>query len=220
MKRNGDAMPKPDESSIRHQDCNRIDTFRDDGSSGEEVSMTTTVQSSIGRPPVRPDSGAARQYRAAVTTNANSVIAAIDAERPGLLLGKKLLLLFFAQGHHLATHDEPLFGEPMYATDCGIDVEDVPGEPGEAPVDDAQLDSIGYTVERYAGLVPADLRTLIQASQPWQAATKPGAGPRIEWAHLRDWFRRPEETDDPDDERPNRAETATAEALWRDREPA
>jgi uncharacterized phage-associated protein len=154
-----------------------------------------------------------------MTTSANAVIAAIDAERPGLTPGKKLLLLFFCQGHHLASHDEALFVQPMYATDRGITVDETFGEPAPPPEDAGQLDSIGYVVERYAGLVPADLRTLIHASQPWQAATKPGGGPRIEWAHLRDWFRRPDETDDPDDERPNRAEMAAAAALWQDREP-
>jgi hypothetical protein len=32
---------------------------------------------------------------------------------------------------------------------------------------------------------------------------------------LTDWFRRPDETDDPDDERPNRAEMAEAMRFWR-----
>ncbi|SDS91550.1 hypothetical protein [Actinoplanes derwentensis] len=154
-----------------------------------------------------------------MTTNADSVLAAIDRERPGLRLGKKILLLFFVQGHHLADTGEPLFAEPMYATGSGVDVDDVTGEPAPLPADDLYLESIGYAVERYAALVPADLRALIQVSQPWQAATKPGTGSRIEWAHLRDWFRRPDETDDPDDERPNRAAGARAETLWADRRP-
>ena len=155
------------------------------------------------------------RYVAAMTTSANSVIAAIDARRPGMTIDKLQLLLFFAQGHHLAWRGRPLFDEPMYATERGVAVEDVPGEDAPALHGEGPLNTVGYVVERYAALSPADLRTLIQASQPWQAATKPGGGPRIEWAHLRDWFRRPDETDDPDDERPNRAEMDEAMRFWR-----
>lgn len=149
-----------------------------------------------------------------MTSNANSVIAAINARRPGMTLHKLQLLLFFAQGHHLGWHGEALFAEPLFATEHGIDVEDVPGENAPALQGEGPLNAVGYIVERYGALSPADLRTLIQSTQPWQAATKPGSGPRIEWAHLRDWFRRPEETDDPDDERPNRAEMTEATAFW------
>ncbi|BAL89046.1 hypothetical protein AMIS_38260 [Actinoplanes missouriensis 431] len=183
------------------------------------IAVTPSTIMPTSSPAEGMDHALTSRYVAPMTTSANSVITAIELERPGLRLGKKQLLLFFAQGHHLATHDEPLFAEPIYATDRGVAVEDAPGASTGAPTDTAQLDSIGYVVERYAALSPADLRTLIQASQPWQAATKPGAGARIEWAHLRDWFRRPDETDDPDDERPNRAESAFAESLWAGRNP-
>jgi hypothetical protein len=132
-----------------------------------------------------------------------------------MTINKLQLLLFFAQGHHLGWRGQALFDEPMYATERGVAVEDVPGEDTPALQGEGPLNTVGYVVERYAALSPADLRTLIQASQPWQATTKPGAGPRIEWAHLRDWFRRPDETDDPDDERPNRAEMAEAMGFWR-----
>jgi hypothetical protein len=85
---------------------------------------------------------------------------------------------------------------------------------GEAPpvTSERDLNTIGYVLSRYSALSPADLRTLVQASMPWQLAMKSTSSPRIEWAWLRDWFRRPDEIDDPDDERPSRADVAEAEA--------
>ncbi len=146
-----------------------------------------------------------------MTSSANSVIAAMGTRRPGLKPAKLHMLLFFAQGHHLARRGRALFDESMYATERAVEVEGVPQEDTSPLHSEEALNTVGYVVTRYSALSPADLRTLIQASQPWQAATKPGSGPRIEWAHLRDWFQRPEETDDPDDERPTRAEVAEVE---------
>jgi uncharacterized phage-associated protein len=154
-----------------------------------------------------------RRYRAAMTTSANSVIAAIDFRRPGLKAGKKLLLLFFAQGHHLAWSGQPLFDEPMYATDRGVTLQGFSDKPVEQPDTEAELNTVGYIIARYSALSPADLRTLIQSSRPWRHATKPDGDSRIDWLLLTDWFRRPDETDDPDDERPNRAEVAAVESF-------
>jgi uncharacterized phage-associated protein len=192
-----------------------IDTHRGDASSGREVRLTT-----IAPPPIRhsssPDSLLASvvppRYRAPMTTSANSVIAAIDIRRPGLKLRKKVLLLFFAQGHHLAFSGEPLFDEPIYATKDSVTVEGLTGEPSGQPTAEDALGTITDIVVRYSALSPAELRTLVQASTPWQVASKPGPDSRIDWAHLRDWFNRPEETDDPDDERPSRVERDEASA--------
>jgi uncharacterized phage-associated protein len=147
-----------------------------------------------------------------MTTSANSVIAAIDIRRPGLKLGKKLLLLFFAQGHHLAFCGEPLFHEATYATEDSVTIEGLTCEPSDEPKTEDALGTITDIVVRYSALSPAELRTLVQASTPWQVASKPGSDSRIDWAHLRDWFDRPEETDDPDDERPSRTERDEATA--------
>ena len=153
-----------------------------------------------------------RRYVAPMSTTANSVITAIEARRPGLTPAKKRLLLFFCQGHHLAHFDDPLFAEAVYAGEQGISLDDAYDEPAPAPTDEGLLNTIGYVVARYGALSHADLRTLMQASTPWQLAMKSTNGPRIEWVWLRDWFRRPDETDDPNDERPNRAEVAEVEA--------
>lgn len=160
-----------------------------------------------------------RSYVAAMTTSANSVIAAIDIERPGLRPGKKLLLLFFAQGHHLADHDKPLFSERLYATDRTVGIDGWPfAGPAAPPTDPAHLDAIGYAVERYSLLKPADLRALIQVSSAWQNARRLDGGD-IDLGDLRDWFTRTEETDDPDDERPNSADALAAAAMWAGRDP-
>ncbi len=144
----------------------------------------------------------------------NSVIAAIDARRPGLKLAKKHLLLFFAQGHHIAHFGDPLFDEPIFADDRGAFVAHV-AEPAAQPDSEGPLNTIGYVIERYSALSPADLRTLIKSSQPWQSAHD---GP-IDLDALRAWFLRDDETDDPDDERPNRAERDQVERLLHGHKP-
>ena len=147
--------------------------------------------------------------------NANSVLAAIDARLPGLKLGKQQLLLFFAQGHHVAHFGVSLFDEPIVATDRGVTVQGADGSLDDQPDGEGPLNTIGYVVERYGSLAPADLRTLIQASTPWQTAPESWEDGGIDLSALADWFRRDDETDDPDDERPNRAECAEADELWR-----
>jgi uncharacterized phage-associated protein len=151
-----------------------------------------------------------------MTVSANSVLAAVDARRPGLKLPKKHSLLFFVQGHHAAHFGVPLFDEPIVATDRGVTVSDADGGQSAQPDGEGPLNTIGYVVERYGAMSPADLRALIQVSQPWQLATLTGG--QINVGALRDWFRRDDETDDPDDERPNRAEAQAVAALWSGRE--
>lgn len=208
-----------DKSLIRQSLSNRIDTVRGVPSSDQPVEEAQVTAPPI-MPKLSPGEGlvSPRQplYRAPMTS-VHSVIAAIDARRPDLSDTKTQLLLFFCQGHHLANFGDPLFTEPIYATDRGVAVDDVPGKPAPPPDGDRPLTTIGYALTRYANLSPADLRTLVQAAMPWQLAMKSTAGPRIEWAWLRDWFRRPDETDDPDDERFTKTEAAEAAAFLRSR---
>jgi uncharacterized phage-associated protein len=132
-------------------------------------------------------------------------MTAIDVSRPGLSDTKRHLLLYFCQGHHLGHTGNALFPEAIYATASGIDI-DLPDVPEIHEPYSGALNIIGGAVSRYGELSPADLRTLIQASMPWQLAMKNPGEPRIEWAWLRDWFTRPDETDDPDDSRPTRTQ--------------
>lgn len=169
--------------------------------------MTVAGLSPIGRlrsSDKGPDAAVIQRYVAPMTTSANAVIAALDARRPGLSDTKRNLLLFFCQGHHLAHSGDALFAEALYATDHGVGIDD-PEARGE-PLSNGQLNTIGDALQRYGDLSPSDLRTLVQASTPWQLAIKSTLGPRIEWAWLRDWFRRADETDDPDDDRPTLAQ--------------
>jgi uncharacterized phage-associated protein len=207
--------PADDLSPSRQPMSRPTDTLSTHVVTEREVDVTTSAirLNRHGLPPSegQPDQ-AFRRYRPPMTTSASSVIAAIEARRPGLTTAKLHLLLFFAQGHHLAHSDDPLFAEALYATERGVSLDDVHDETASTPTAEGQLNSIGYVVSRYGALSHADLRTLVQASTPWQLAMKSTSSPRIEWAWLRDWFRRPDETDDPDDERPNRAEVAEVEA--------
>lgn len=165
------------------------------------------------RPPEQwPDDANLRRYLARMTTTANAVLHAMNARRPGLKPGKQHLLLFFAQGHHLAWAGTALFTEDLYATDRGVTLREADLREAEPILSEAELGTITDVIVRYSALSPAELRTLVQASAPWQSARKAGGDARIDPAVLSDWFRRADETDDPDDERPTQAERAEAEA--------
>ncbi|GAA1641179.1 hypothetical protein [Actinoplanes couchii] len=205
-------MTNTDQSLIRHQSSSGIDTFRD-GSSLREVrhvpqTAVSADESHLTGPNARASGSVIDQYRAAMTSSIISVIKTIEINRPRLSDPKRDLLLFFAQGHHLALGGDPLFTEAIYATDHGIavDYQADPSEPESPPT--GALNTINRMLTRYADLSPADLRTLIRTSVPWQLAMKSTVGPRIEGAWLRDWFTRPEEVDDPTDGRPTRTQMA------------
>ena len=202
----------PDESQIRHSESHRTDTFRDDHSSGERAEMTPSTPSMIGQAPPQPNGALTADtchgYCPPMTANLHSVITAMNINRPGLSVMKRNLLLFFAQGHYLARSGDAMFAEALYATDDGVDLDDSPQHDAVEQPSSGVLNTINTTLMRYADLSPADLRTLIQASQPWQLARKSSSSPRIEWVWLTDWFTRPEEIDDPDDERPTRTQIA------------
>ncbi len=208
-------MTNPRQSLIRHQPSDDIDTFRDVASSsailGSSAEPAADTQEAV--PTTSPNEGLQLifypAYRASMTTSVNSVIKAIEINRPGLSGTKRDLLLFLAQGHHLALGGNALFTEPLYATDHGAAVDYQPDEDRipEPPTAGA-LNTINRVLTRYADLSPADLRILVRASTPWQLAMKSTVGPRSEWAWLRDWFTRADETDDPEDERPTRTQIA------------
>ncbi len=208
-----------DESVIRHQPSNRIDTFRGVKSSAPTSEETggPAYSTNMDVPTSSPDENfphdTRQPYVAPMTTSITTVIDAIEARRPGLSDTKRNLLLFFCQGHQLAHSGDALFAEALYATDHGVDLADVPVGPSGDPLTPGQLNTVADALNRYGDLSPADLRTLIQASVPWQLAIKSTLGSRIEWAWLRDWFRRPDETEDLDDSRPTQSRIAT----WRSR---
>jgi uncharacterized phage-associated protein len=127
-------------------------------------------------------------------TTAKAILDAIEIRKPGLSEHRKHNLLFFAQGHYLATHGTALFAEPFHATNAGVTV-DLDGEGDDATPTSKQLGMLGWVLHRYSEIWAVDLRTLIQASTPWQLARSRGQDARIEWAWLTEWFRRPDERD-------------------------
>ncbi|MBB3099043.1 hypothetical protein FHR83_006749 [Actinoplanes campanulatus] len=127
-----------------------------------------------------------------MTTTANSVIKAIESRRPDQTGTRLNLLLFLCQGHFLAGTGAPLFAEPIYATPAGVHIDADPDEPA-ADMNNRQLGFVGYTLHRYADMTDADLLSLVQVSSAWQLAARAEDDPRIEWAWLTDWFRRPAE---------------------------
>jgi hypothetical protein len=209
-------MTNPESAPIKRDD---IDTARgEDSSDGQtwEAPMIAAGQLPNGQsssPVVGLPGRYGQRYVPPMTSSITVAIDAVEARRPGLSDTKRNLLLYFCQGHHLAHSGDALFAEALYATDNGVDV-DEPGDlPAGEPLTNGQLNTIGDVLSRYGNLSPADLRTLVQASVPWQLAIKSTLGPRIEWAWLRDWFRRPDETEDPEDDRPTQSKIAA----WRAR---
>jgi uncharacterized phage-associated protein len=83
-------------------------------------------------------------------------------------------LLYYCQGHHLATFDEPLFSEAISAWDMGPVVssfryEDSVGlKPrGEVRMSEAQLNTIEYVVSRYGKMTGRELAIMTHGETPW-----------------------------------------------------
>jgi uncharacterized phage-associated protein len=107
-------------------------------------------------------------------------------------------LLYYCQGHHLATFDEPLFRETISAWDMGPVVGTLwrterNDEPAPVPVEltEAQLNSIGYVLSRYGKLTGQDLENLTHSESPWLRAdeNRPHGGrARIEPLWIKEYF--------------------------------
>lgn len=130
---------------------------------------------------------------------ARDVAAALRKRLPGLSRTKVHKLLYYCQGHHLASFDEPLFNETVSAWDLGPvvgqfwydqDQGEVAGDAGL--LDQAQLNTVGYVVSRYGKLTANDLVRLTHAEDPWLAADRgrrPKESVRIEHVWMRNYFR-------------------------------
>ena len=108
------------------------------------------------------------------TIQAQQVAAELRRRLPGVGVKKLHKLLYYCQGHHLATFDEPLFIESISAWDMGpvvgqlwksekdngIAIED-------AVLDEAVLNTVGYVVSRYGALTGSDLERLTHSEDPW-----------------------------------------------------
>jgi uncharacterized phage-associated protein len=126
-------------------------------------------------------------------------VAAVLRERiPGVPTKKLHKLLYYCQGHHLATFGTPLFSETISAWDMGPVVGTLwfrESQGGPVPPRDglteSQLNTIGYVISRYGALTGRDLENLTHSETPWQVADRsrrPGESARIEPEWIRDFF--------------------------------
>ncbi|HYN96992.1 MAG TPA: type II toxin-antitoxin system antitoxin SocA domain-containing protein [Pilimelia sp.] len=149
------------------------------------------------RQPRRP-----QPYADRMAVSAREVAAALRERLPGLGRVKLHKLLYYCQGHHLATFGEPLFSDTISAWDMGPVVgtlwreekDGAPaGEPGsqDAELGEAGLNTVGYVVSRYGSLTGKDLENLSHSETPWQTANRvrqPGGRVTIRQEWIREYF--------------------------------
>ena len=131
--------------------------------------------------------------------SAADVAAELRRRLPGLPVKKQHKLLYYCQGHHLATFGLPLFTESISAWDMGPVVGSLwyaerSGRPGgpPAPLGEAELNTIGYVLSRYGALSGRDLYHLTHSESPWRSADtgrSPGTSVRIPTTSIESYFR-------------------------------
>ena len=133
-----------------------------------------------------------------VTVSASDVAAVLWSRLPGLSTTRLHTLLYYCQGHHLATFGRPLFREGITARDVGPVVVGLwHGEqrgvsaPSTADLTEAELNTVGHVLSRYSELTEERLRHLARSSSPWRqadAARSAGRPARIEPEWMRVHF--------------------------------
>ena len=161
-----------------------------------------------------PDLGASsgRPYPVPMTLSAHDVAAVLRERLPALGTKKLHKLLYYCQGHHLATFGEPLFPEPIGAWDMGPVVERLwrdekyeYGAPPRTALDEAALNTVGYVVSRYGRLTGRDLEVMTHGEPPWRladAARRPRDRALIRPEWMLDYFRADGAPDDGADDVP------------------
>jgi uncharacterized phage-associated protein len=147
-------------------------------------------------------------YTRAVPLPARSVAAVLRERLPGVGVKKLHKLLYYCQGHHLATFGRPLFDETVSAWDMGPVVGSLwfaekqgaaPLGAPSAPLGEAELNTVGYVLSRYGRLSGRDLEILSHAEDPWQRADgsrRPGGSARIEHEWMRAFFAAADDDDE------------------------
>lgn len=143
--------------------------------------------------------------------SARDVAAALRERHPGLGKVKLQKLLYYAQGHHLATFGRPLFHDAIYAWDMGPVVpsvwkEERDGDPWVAEtvapsLGEAELNTVGYVLSRYGNLSGKDLENLSHSEAPWRDANTrrlPGGSVCIEQEAIREFFAAADDTSEDD----------------------
>ncbi len=124
-----------------------------------------------------------------MTTTASQIAAVLCHERPGLTPGRIHRLLYLAQGHHLAWHNKPLFGDAVVMWDTGVIVPavrgtELDGEPGLRGLPNGILNTVAYVCSRYGKLHLHDLDLITKYSAPALAAgTGRAAGVSVTIGH-------------------------------------
>jgi uncharacterized phage-associated protein len=137
--------------------------------------------------------------------SAHDVAAELRRRVPNIGAKKLHKLLYYCQGHHLATFDEPLFSETISAWDMGPVVGQLwklDGRP-DAPApheiaDEAQLNTIGYVLSRYGALNGNELERLTHTESPWLDANEhraPRQAVKITVDAIKDFFRASQDDD-------------------------
>ncbi|MFI1194159.1 Panacea domain-containing protein [Micromonospora sp. NPDC020750] len=131
--------------------------------------------------------------------SAHDIAAELRRRLPGLGTKKLHKLLYYCQGHHLATFDRPLFAETISAWDMGpvVGVLWRQEKDGDIPaasdrLGEAELNTIGYVISRYGNLTGNDLERLTHNETPWQLADSsrsPGGRVPIRHEWIKGYFR-------------------------------
>jgi uncharacterized phage-associated protein len=138
-------------------------------------------------------------YAAPMPVSAHDVAAELRRRHPGLPTVKLHKLLYYCQGHHLATFGVPLFTESISAWDMGPVVGGLwyaeraghPADPATS-LDEAGLNTVGYVLSRYGALSGRDLYHLTHSEAPWRladAGRSPGTSVRIPTSSIEGYFR-------------------------------
>lgn len=141
------------------------------------------------------DSGCSR----GVLVSAIDVAAALRERHRGLPVVKLHKLLYYCQGHHLATFGRPLFRETVSAFDMGPVVGQLwyaeknaePGTGDPERLDEAGLNTVGYVLSRYGALSGRDLIRLTHNEDPWlraDAMREPQGRSTIEQEWMEQYF--------------------------------
>lgn len=146
-------------------------------------------------------SAATEAYPSAMPVSAHDVAAVLRERLPDLPVEKLHKLLYYCQGHHLATFGEPLFSEPISAWDMGPVVgrlwrseKEMEQTPDRQALDEGQLNTVGYVVSRYGRLTGRDLEILSHGEEPWLTVDRerrPHESAQIAPQVMRSFFSRP-----------------------------
>jgi uncharacterized phage-associated protein len=144
-----------------------------------------------------------------MAVSAADIAATLRSRLPNLSTKKLHKLLYYCQGHHLATFGHALFPEAVSAFDMGPVVgslwyrERDHEEPAQSGgLTEAELNTVGYVISRYGALSGRDLEILTHHEDPWLRANElrePGGRVRIE----REWMAEYFAADGVNDELPN-----------------